>query len=77
MAYNSISEIIEICKEDGISFYEAVMRDTCKDTGMTVIVITHNSALTRMADRVIKIKNGQIMSCEINTDPVPVSEIEW
>ena len=54
-----------------------LLRDTCKDTGMTVIVITHNSALTKMADRVIKIKNGQIMSCEINTDPVPVSEIEW
>lgn len=54
-----------------------LLRDTCKETGMTVIVITHNSALTRMADRVIKIKNGQIMSCEINTDPVPVSEIEW
>ena len=44
---------------------------------MTVVVITHNSALTRMADRVIRIKNGRIVSCEVVPDPVPVSEIEW
>ena len=44
---------------------------------MTVIVITHNSALTKMADRVIRIKNGSIVSCEKNPSPVPVSEIEW
>ena len=54
-----------------------LLHDTCKKTGMTVVVITHNSALTRMADRVIRIKNGRIVSCEVVTDPVPVSEIEW
>lgn len=54
-----------------------MLHDTCKKTGMTVVVITHNSALTRMADRVIRIKNGRIVSCEVVPDPVPVSEIEW
>lgn len=54
-----------------------LLHDTCKKTGMTVVVITHNSALTRMADRVIRIKNGRIVSCEVVPDPVPVSEIEW
>lgn len=50
---------------------------SCRSTGKTVIVITHNSALTKMADRIIRIKNGQIVSCEKNPSPVPVSEIEW
>ena len=54
-----------------------LLHDTCKKTGMTVVVITHNSALTRMADRVIRSKNGRIVSCEVVPDPVPVSEIEW
>lgn len=51
--------------------------DSCRSTGKTVIVITHNSAVTKMADRIIRIKNGQIVSCEKNPSPVPVSEIEW
>lgn len=54
-----------------------LLHDTCRKSGMTVIVITHNSALTKMADRVIRIKNGRIISCEVNPAPVPVSEIEW
>ena len=45
--------------------------------GMTVIIITHNSALTAMADRVIQVKNGTVISEEINDRPVPVEEIEW
>lgn len=44
---------------------------------MTVIVITHNSALTPMADRVIKIKNGKVSSMVQNDAPTPVEEIEW
>ena len=44
---------------------------------MTVIVITHNSALTPMADRVIKIKNGQVSSVKENRNPTPVEQIEW
>ena len=49
----------------------------CREKGMTVIVITHNSALTPMADRVIHIKNGTVSAMELNTDPTPVEEIEW
>ena len=45
--------------------------------GMTVIIITHNSALTAMADRVIQVKNGTVTSQEVNDRPVPVEEIEW
>ena len=45
--------------------------------GMTVIIITHNSALTAMADRVIQVKNGTVISVERNDRPVPVEEIEW
>ena len=44
---------------------------------MTVIIITHNSALTAMADRVIRVKSGQIRSVTRNEAPTPVEEIEW
>ena len=53
------------------------LQDMCREKGMTVIVITHNSALTPMADRVIHIKNGTVSAMELNTDPTPVEEIEW
>ena len=48
-----------------------------RKNGMTVVIITHNSALTAMADRVIQVKNGTVISEEINDRPVPVEEIEW
>ena len=54
-----------------------LLQDMCREKGMTVIVITHNSALTPMADRVIHIKNGTVSAMELNTDPMPVEEIEW
>ena len=54
-----------------------LLQDMCREIGMTVIVITHNSALTPMADRVIHIKNGTVSAMELNTDPTPVEEIEW
>lgn len=54
-----------------------LLQDMCREKGMTVIVITHNSALTPMADRVIHIKNGTVSSMELNESPVPVEEIEW
>ena len=54
-----------------------LLQDTCHNKGMTVIVITHNSALTPMADRVIHIKNGTVSSMELNDRPTPVEEIEW
>lgn len=55
----------------------ALLQDTCRATGRTVIVITHNSALTAMADRVIRIKSGQTVSNEKNPHPTPVEQIEW
>ncbi len=54
-----------------------LLQDMCREKGMTVIVITHNSALTPMADRVIHIKNGTVSSMELNENPTPVEEIEW
>lgn len=54
-----------------------LLQDTARKTGMTVIIITHNSALTAMADRVIKVKNGTVSSVTVNDNPQNVSEIEW
>ena len=54
-----------------------LLQDTCRQEGMTVIVITHNTALTPMADRVIHIKNGRVAAMELNDSPTPVEEIEW
>ncbi len=54
-----------------------LLQDMCRQRGMTVIVITHNSALTPMADRVIQIKNGKVSAMEMNETPLPVEEIEW
>ena len=55
----------------------ALLQRTCRETGRTVIVITHNTALTAMADRIIQVKSGQILSNKINEHPVPVEQIEW
>lgn len=54
-----------------------LLQDTCRERGMTVIVITHNTAITPMADRVIRIRNGKVKSMELNEHPIPVEEIEW
>ncbi|MCQ2552111.1 MAG: ABC transporter ATP-binding protein [Clostridia bacterium] len=54
-----------------------LLQDTCRNEGVTVIVITHNSALTPMADRVIKIKNGTVAEMTLNAHPTPVEKIEW
>lgn len=54
-----------------------LLQDTCREKGMTVIVITHNSALAPMADKIIKIKNGQVDKILINAQPTPVEQIEW
>ena len=54
-----------------------LLQDTCRLQGMTVVVITHNTALTPMADRVIHIKNGKVERMERNPSPTPVEEIEW
>ena len=54
-----------------------LLKDTCRERGMTVILITHNSAITPMADRVIKMKNGKVDSMTENPNPVSVETIEW
>ncbi len=54
-----------------------LLQDTCRSTGTTVIVITHNQAITPIADRVITIKNSKVASVKINENPVSVDTIEW
>lgn len=54
-----------------------LLQDTCRKKGMTVILITHNSAIAPMADRVIHIKNGKVSKVEENRNPVSIEEIEW
>lgn len=54
-----------------------LLQDTCRDMGMTVVVITHNLAITPMGDKVIRVKNGKIKSVTINENPIPVEGIEW
>ena len=54
-----------------------LLQDTCREKGMTVVVITHNLALTPMGDKVIQVKNGKVHSIKVNEKPVPVERIEW
>ena len=54
-----------------------LLADTCKEYGVTVIVITHNSAIAPIADRIITIKNSKVSSVEINKNPVSIDTIEW
>ena len=54
-----------------------LLQDTCRREGMTVVVITHNQAITAMADRVITVKSGTVQKIERNEHIVPVEEIEW
>ena len=54
-----------------------LLQDTARQNQMTVIIITHNQAITPMADRVIHIKNGAVASMEINNSPMPIEQIEW
>ena len=54
-----------------------LLSDMCKKNGITVVVITHNQAISAMGDKVIKIKNGIVDSVVINDNPVSVDEIDW
>ena len=54
-----------------------LLQEMCREKGMTVIVITHNSELAPMADRLIKIKNGKVSSMKVNENPISIDEIEW
>ena len=54
-----------------------LLQDTCRRDGMTVVIITHNAALSGMADRIIRVKSGTIHSIRMNEHITPVEEIEW
>lgn len=54
-----------------------ILQDTCRLCKMTVIVITHNQAITPMADKIITMRNGKVTQITKNTDPIPVENIEW
>ncbi len=54
-----------------------LLQDTCRREKMTVALITHNQAITPMADRVIKMKNGKVEDMYLNAEPMPVERIEW
>lgn len=54
-----------------------LLQDTCREKGMTVIVITHNQAIAPMADRIIEIKNGRVSRVRVNENPVSIESIEW
>lgn len=54
-----------------------LLQDTCRKEGITVIIITHNSAIAHMADKVIRFKSGEVVDITINTTPKQIAEIEW
>lgn len=54
-----------------------LLQDTSRETGMTVVIITHNTALTPMANRIITMRNGKVHRIAINDNPLPVERIEW
>ncbi len=54
-----------------------LLQDTCRNEGITVLLITHNSALAPMADRLIQFRNGTVTDISVNTNPTPIAEIEW
>ena len=54
-----------------------LLQDTCRNDGITVLLITHNSALAPMADRLIRFKSGKVTEITCNAHPTPIAEIEW
>ncbi len=54
-----------------------LLQTMCREDGMTVVLITHNSSISPMANRVIQMRSGQVISNAVNPDPVPVESIEW
>ena len=55
----------------------SLLQKTCRERGTTAVIITHNHALCPMANRVIRVKNGSVVSCDCNPDPTPIEQIEW
>lgn len=54
-----------------------LLQDTCRKDNITVLIITHNSALAPMADRLIRFKSGKVTEMKVNKNPIPIEEIEW
>lgn len=54
-----------------------LLQKMCRERGMTVVIVTHNSALMPMADRVIELKSGKVTGCRVNGNPVSIDDIEW
>jgi putative ABC transport system ATP-binding protein len=54
-----------------------LLEDTCRKENMTVIIVTHNSAISKMADKIIKFKNGKVEDIIINENPLSIKDIEW
>ncbi len=54
-----------------------LLQDTCREQGKTVLIITHNGALTQIADRVIRVRNGAVVDMTVNDAPMSVERIEW
>ncbi len=54
-----------------------LLQNKCREDGMTVVLITHNSAITPMANRVIRMRSGKVISNVVNPSPVPIDDIEW
>ena len=54
-----------------------LLQDTSRSSGMTVVIVTHNSALCGMADRVVRMKSGGVESVTLNENPTPIEQIEW
>jgi putative ABC transport system ATP-binding protein len=54
-----------------------LLQDTCRKEGISVIIITHNSAIAPMADKVIRFKNGKVVDIAVNAEPIDIEEIEW
>ena len=54
-----------------------LLQDTCRKENMTVIIVTHNSSIVPMADKIIKFKNGEVEDIIINENPMPIEKIEW
>jgi putative ABC transport system ATP-binding protein len=54
-----------------------LLEDTCRKENMTVIIVTHNSAISKMADKIIKFKNGNVEDIIINENPLSIKDIEW
>ena len=91
LANAPINKTLRPCREESVDFDTTenlyiegdnlevlkLLQDTCRKKGVTVVVITHNQAITAMADRIITVKNGTVTDMRKNEHIVPVEQIEW